>query len=145
MVQQQVVSSSSSSSSAHIFIKSRLKNPLQNFAEGEAGESRDNVAEAHPRENFRGAGGRSPRQCGRSRRPGKRLEYAKRLEQVERLKAKERMKNPRKNFSGGEAGITPRMREQTSAKIFAEVSLSLFQNSPLTHQDGPGRAEIHRG
>ena len=92
MVQQQVVSSSSSSSSsAHIFIKSRLKNPLQNFAEGEAGESRDNVAEAHPRENFRGAGGRSPRQCGRSRRPGKRLEYAKRLEQVERLKAKERM------------------------------------------------------
>ena len=41
--------------------------------------------------------------------------------------------------------ITPRMREQTSGKIFPEVSLSLFQNSPLTHQDGPGRAEIHRG
>ena len=74
-----------------------------------------------------------------------RLDWARRLEQVERLKAKERMKNPRKNFSGGEAGITPRMREQTSGKIFPEVSLSLFQNSPLTHQDGPGRAEIHRG
>lgn len=88
-----------------------------------------------------------------------RLDWARRLEQVERLKAKERMKNPRKNFSGGEAGITrecgqrfhnsrgitPRMREQTSRKIFLEVSLSLFQNSPLTHQDGPGRAEIHRG
>jgi len=85
----------------------------QNFADLNKGEARDNVAEAHPRENFRGAGGRSPRQCGRSRRPGKRLEYAKRLEQVERLKAEERMKNPRKNFSGGETGITPRMREQT--------------------------------
>jgi len=88
----------------------------QNFADLNKGEARDNVAEAHPRENFRGAGGRSPRQCGRSRRPGKRLEYAKRLEQVERLKAEERMKNPRKNFSGGEAGITPRMREQTRMK-----------------------------
>ena len=74
-----------------------------------------------------------------------RLDWARRLEQVERLKAEERMKNPTQNFAEGEAGITPRMREQTSRKIFLEVSLSLFQNSPLTHQDGPGRAEIHRG
>lgn len=99
--------------------KERMKNPRENFSGGEAGESRDNVAE--------------------------RLDWARRLEQVERLKAEERMKNPKENFPGGEAGITPRMREQTSRKIFLEVSLSLFQNSPLTHQDGPGRAEIHRG
>ena len=65
----------------------RMKNPRENFPQGEAGKSRDKVAE--------------------------RLDWARRLEQVERLKAKERMKNPRKNFSGGEAGITPRMREQT--------------------------------
>ena len=64
-----------------------LKNPVENFPQGEAGESRDNVAE--------------------------RLDWARRLEQVERLKAEERMKNPVQNFARGEAGITPRMREQT--------------------------------
>jgi len=94
----------------------------QNFADLNKGEARDNVAEAHPRENFRGAGGRSPRQCGRSRRPGKRLEYAKRLEQVERLKAEERMKNPTQNFAEGEAGITPRMREKLDDGHLATVS-----------------------
>jgi hypothetical protein len=65
---------------------------VQNFAQGEAGESRDKVAE--------------------------RLDWARRLEQVERLKARERQGertdlNIRKNFSGSETGITPRMREQT--------------------------------
>jgi len=74
--------------------KERMKNPRKNFSGGEAGESRDNVAE--------------------------RLDWARRLEQVERLKAKERLvtstggANPRpvQNFAQAEAGITPRMREK---------------------------------
>ena len=69
--------------------QTRMKNPVQNFAQGEAGKSRDKVAE--------------------------RLDWARRLEQVERLKAKERMvtstggANPRpvENFPQGEVGITP--------------------------------------
>jgi len=67
-------------------------------------------------------GGHNQGQCGRSRRPGKRLEYAKRLEQVERLKAEERMKNPTQNFAEGEAGITPRMREKLPFVAYGNVS-----------------------